>query len=549
MTRLVLGPLLRYVGSTEATVWVQTSGPCEVEVLGRRERTWQVRDGHYALVTVTGLPMGATTPYQVHLDGELAWPPPDSPYPSPRIRTIDAGSPVTVAFGSCRYARADRVRGDRKFDADALVGLARCLLDGPSDGPDSQWPDLLLLLGDQVYADETTQATKARIAARRDIEHGSRDQVADFTEYTWLYEESWTDPEVRWLLSTVPSAMIFDDHDVRDDWNTSHSWRQQMQATSWWQERIVGALSSYWVYQHLGNLSPAELATNPLYQQIRRDGGDVEPLLREFAAQADAEADGRKGAQWSYRRDIGGIRVLVLDSRCGRILAHGQRSMVSEQEFRWIEQQLSGDYDHLLVGTSLPWLLAPSLHDIEAWNEALCNGAGSERWVRWSEKIRRGADLEHWAAFMASFQRLAGLLEAVANGDYAERSPASVCVLSGDVHHAYVSQAQFSPPTRAPVYQLTCSPLHNYVPALMRMTFRLAWSRAAERVVRAALTRLAPIEASPLSWARKAGPMFGNQLMMLTTSGRTANLTVQRSGPVTGPAQLTTVACLAISTD
>jgi hypothetical protein len=34
--------------------------------------------------------------------------------------------------------------------------------------------------------------------------------------YTWLYHESWQDPEVRWLLSTVPSAMIFDDRDVRD---------------------------------------------------------------------------------------------------------------------------------------------------------------------------------------------------------------------------------------------------------------------------------------------------------------------------------------------
>ncbi|MGW1633884.1 hypothetical protein, partial [Streptomyces anthocyanicus] len=30
--------------------------------------------------------------------------------------------------------------------------------------------------------------------------------------------------EVRWLLSTVPSCMIFDDHDVIDDWNTSAAW-------------------------------------------------------------------------------------------------------------------------------------------------------------------------------------------------------------------------------------------------------------------------------------------------------------------------------------
>ncbi|MHB8400308.1 MAG: DUF7800 domain-containing protein, partial [Candidatus Limnocylindrales bacterium] len=29
---LVLGPLLRHVGTTDATIWVETSAPCTVEV-------------------------------------------------------------------------------------------------------------------------------------------------------------------------------------------------------------------------------------------------------------------------------------------------------------------------------------------------------------------------------------------------------------------------------------------------------------------------------------------------------------------------------------
>ena len=32
---LVLGPLLRYAGTESATFWVETSAPCEVEILGR----------------------------------------------------------------------------------------------------------------------------------------------------------------------------------------------------------------------------------------------------------------------------------------------------------------------------------------------------------------------------------------------------------------------------------------------------------------------------------------------------------------------------------
>jgi hypothetical protein len=33
VTRLSLGPLLRYVGRSEATIWVETDGPAEVEVV------------------------------------------------------------------------------------------------------------------------------------------------------------------------------------------------------------------------------------------------------------------------------------------------------------------------------------------------------------------------------------------------------------------------------------------------------------------------------------------------------------------------------------
>src|SRR3954454_24383207 len=326
MPRLLIGPVLRHVGRTDATVWVETDAPCEVEVLGARERTWTVAGHHYALVTVEGLAPGSTTPYEVHLDGAIAWPPLRTDRPPSVIRTQGSDRPLRIAFGSCRYGRAAATLADKHFEADALAAFSRRMV---REDP-QEWPDAMIMLGDQVYADETSEATRRRIRARRDIDSGSKDQVADFEEYTWLYLESWTDPDVRWLLSTLPTSMIFDDHDVRDDWNTSHEWREEMQRTDWWQERIIGGLSSYWVYQHLGNLSPAELADNELFQQIRQCDGDAEPLIREFAVAADKEADGAKGARWSYRRDLGRIRLLVIDSRCGRILDSGKRSMLSD---------------------------------------------------------------------------------------------------------------------------------------------------------------------------------------------------------------------------
>ena len=109
--------------------------------------------------------------------------------------------------------------------------MLRCLRLPPVAGRRrAEWPDLLLLLGDQVYADSPSPEMLEFIHARRDSE--PKNEIADFEEYAELYRQAWTDPEIRWLLSTVPTAMIFDDHDLRDDWNTSMTWREQMAETT-----------------------------------------------------------------------------------------------------------------------------------------------------------------------------------------------------------------------------------------------------------------------------------------------------------------------------
>ena len=101
---LVLGPLLRYVGETEATIWVETERACEVEILGHQARTFEVAGHHYALVVIGDLSPGTEHEYQVALDGAVRWPEPDSEFPPSVLRTPDPGRPLRLAFGSCRIA-------------------------------------------------------------------------------------------------------------------------------------------------------------------------------------------------------------------------------------------------------------------------------------------------------------------------------------------------------------------------------------------------------------------------------------------------------------
>ena len=225
MPELVLGPLLRHVGETGAVIWVETDAPCEVEVLGTRERTFCVCDHHYALVCCGGLERGAWHEYEVKLDGERVWPVDDG-FPRSAFRTYPKEGSLQVKFGSCRLAAPHAppysLRKDedpRGREVDALHTLAQDMRNRPRE----EWPDVLLMLGDQVYADEVSPATRAFIDTKRDVSEPPGERVLDFDEYAQLYRESWGEPTIRWLLSTLSTAMIFDDHDVHDDWNISEA--------------------------------------------------------------------------------------------------------------------------------------------------------------------------------------------------------------------------------------------------------------------------------------------------------------------------------------
>ena len=105
MPDLLLGPLLRYAGTSEATVWVETDTPCEVEVLGCSTPTFRVGDHHYALVHVTGMEPGVAHEYGVRLDGREAWPEAGSPFPPSVVQTARRSSSSSAPAASPLHTR------------------------------------------------------------------------------------------------------------------------------------------------------------------------------------------------------------------------------------------------------------------------------------------------------------------------------------------------------------------------------------------------------------------------------------------------------------
>jgi hypothetical protein len=536
---LKVGPLLRYVAETEATIWVETDRACQVAILGHQAQTFEVAGHHFALVVLDGLRPGQEYEYQVALDGTVRWPEPDSDFPPSVLRTIDPARPVRLAYGSCRIAelpvprhhgspqrqRRRAEEDEKQHGPDAMVAYALDLKVAPLE----QRPDLMLLIGDQVYADNPGPATRKLIEQSRDPEIPPGYEMSNFAEYCFLYCEAWTEPSVRWLMSVVPMAMIFDDHDVRDDWNTSAAWRREFAAKPWWPERIRSAYMSYWIYQHIGNLSPAELAKNELWQQMQQPG-DHADVLGEFAVRADQPGAERQaeGVQWSYRRTFGGVRVVVIDSRGGRVV-EGERLMVDDAEWQWVVESVAGDWDHVLLASSLPLLLPDGIHEMEAWNEAVCAGAWGRRLARLGERVRQELDLEHWSAFGASFRRFEDLLTGLATGAHGN-PPASVIVIGGDIHHSYVAAVEFPAGTnpRSAVYQAVCSPIHNVLPEHYKRLHQLTTSRAGG-VLGATLAKLAGASQPRITWRITEGSWFHNMLSALEYDGRRARIRFARA--------------------
>ena len=406
-------------------------------------------------------------------------------------------------------------------ELDALHVLATQMARSERD----EWPELLFLLGDQVYVDEGSPGTRKRIRECRDVSVAPGEEVAEFEEYTWLYRESWRDPPVRWLFSTISTSMVWDDHDMHDDWNISRSWVADMRRKPWWRERAIGAIMSYWVYQHLGNLSPAELDRSDLYRRVR-GSPDATEALREWAIEIDSTGE---GTRWSFCRDLGGVRAIFMDSRAGRVLREDRRSIVDDEEWDWLVEQASGDFDHLLISTSVPYLLAPAFHHLEAWNERVCDGAWGALVARAGEKMRRDLDFDHWAAFQYSFARMRELLEEIGWGRRG-KPPASVVLLSGDVHHAYLCDVAFprGSGVRSAMYQAVCSPYRNPLDERERAVVRAGFSRPLEALARG-LGRLAGAQDPGIRWRLLEGPHFDNQVATLRLDGRHAGIRLDKT--------------------
>ena len=138
---------------------------------------------------------------------------------------------------------------------------------------------------------------------------------------------------------------------------------------------------------------------------------------------------------------------------------------------------------------------------------------------------------DHWASFEVSFGSLTDVLRDVAAGRRGQ-APASITVLSGDVHHAYLAEVDLrDDEATSAVHQAVCSPVRNPLDKKERRVIRFATTGFA-RGVGWVLRKAGRAPDPSIRWKLVEGPWFDNQIGTLRHDGCHADVHLDKTMPV-----------------
>ncbi len=151
-------------------------------------------------------------------------------------------------------------------------------------------------------------------------------------------------PKVRRAMANIATYMIFDDHEVTDDWNISFRWVREIRNSRFATSILRNGLASYTIFQAWGNDPSAFVkesvndetpANDGLLQLVQNLSDQLETSttnLEEPARQAIATLEQALNLrvtppenllQWHFRVNTPGVEILGLDARTVRDFGFG----------------------------------------------------------------------------------------------------------------------------------------------------------------------------------------------------------------------------------
>ncbi|EGR0196875.1 alkaline phosphatase family protein [Vibrio alginolyticus] len=245
--------------------------------------------------------------------------------------------------------------------------------------------------------------------------------------------------KVQRLLAHIPTYMIFDDHDVTDDWNLTIGWEQAAYSNTFAKRIIGNSLIAYWLCQGWGNAP--------------------EKFNDEFMSLAQRFIDERTSQtqdafiQYLYRFENWHYtipttpKVVVLDTRTRRWRSESKMNkpsgLMDWEAMIEFHQELVHQ-DKVVIVSAAPMF---GVKFIEALQRVVTI-LGKPLMV----------DAENWMAHPGSANTLISIFTHT-------KTPTNFVILSGDVHYSFAYDIKLRYRKNSPnIYQITCSGIKNQFP-------------------------------------------------------------------------------------
>jgi PhoD-like phosphatase len=255
-------------------------------------------------------------------------------------------------------------------------------------------------------------------------------------------------PRIRRALANVPTYMIFDDHEVTDDWNFNEAWQDKVQKKSELGRRLVtNALAAYWAFQAWGN-DPDQ------FEDLKEIVPRGLASLRDDDRGSALEAALLRKRQWSFVSPTW-PQAIFLDTRTHRDLAPkpGAR-LPSTQSPRLLDDETMKGFQQdadvqSIAPDAILLVVAPSPIFNVRFSELMLSDLAVIKSSEFS-------DLELWMDNPGGYIDMVRTLA---------RSQAKLCIiLSGDVHYMFAQRAALfenGTPVSPPILQFTSSAFQN----------------------------------------------------------------------------------------
>ena len=278
-------------------------------------------------------------------------------------------------------------------------------------------------------------------------------------------------PNVRRLLANIPTYMIFDDHDVTDDWNITNMWYDEVRDSVLGHRVVSNALAAFWAFQGCGNdpdnfdVDFKSAISNHLLGKAPQDDASEYYDLQTW-----------KQRRWGFSVPTS-PPIIAIDSRTQRettinsylpnLLDRYARDWLAVE---WLKLKTNPKvtltespifiamtpvmgFTVIEVFQRIIMLCARYVDSFSWLNKGLGRFFGGKGYV--TRKVIRKADIEAWSSNNKS---LLSFLDCLS-----WRMKIKRCVfLSGDVHYAFTAVGRYRKDNRSmDCYQLTSSALKN----------------------------------------------------------------------------------------